>query len=281
MAGSLASGGRAARVAKQTASGPGLEALARAGYVAKGLVYLIIGVLAARVAIGDGGKITDNSGALRAIYQQPFGRFLLAVVVVGLLGYALWCFCRAVLDLDRVGKEAKGLAARVGFVVIGVLYLVLAYGGLRLIMGTGSGKSSDTSTKDWTATLLNQSNGKAIVSVVGIVVLLIALYLFYYAYTRQFMRMFGAVDSRVRTWIERLGQFGYAAQGIVFAEIGIFLIVAAQRHNAGEARGVGGSLQQLTREPYGHFLLAIVALGFIAYGVYGFAQARYRRIPTS
>ncbi|HXT35485.1 MAG TPA: DUF1206 domain-containing protein [Chloroflexota bacterium] len=281
MAGSVASGGRVARVAKQTARGPGLEGLARAGYVAKGLVYLIIGVLAARVAVGNGGKVTDNSGALRAIYQEPFGRFLLAVVVVGLLGYALWCFCRAVLDLDHVGTEAKGVAARVGFAVIGLLYLGLAYGGLRLVMGTGSGKSSDTSTKDWTATLLNQSNGKVIVSIVGIGVLLIAVYLFYYAYSRQFMRMFGAVDSRVRPWIQRFGQFGYAAQGVVFAEIGIFLIVAAQRHNAGQAKGIGGALQQLTREPYGHFLLAIVALGFIAYGIYGFAQARFRRVPTS
>ncbi|MGH2409354.1 MAG: DUF1206 domain-containing protein, partial [Chloroflexota bacterium] len=155
------------------------------------------------------------------------------------------------------------------------------YGGLRLVMGTGSGKSSDTSTKDWTATLLNHSNGKAIVSFVGVVVLAIALYLFYYAYSGQFMRMFGAVDSRIRPWIQRLGQIGYVAQGVVFAEIGIFLIVAAQRHNAGEARGIGGALQQLTHEPYGHFLLALVALGFIAYGVYGFAQARFRRIPTA
>ncbi|HVA91232.1 MAG TPA: DUF1206 domain-containing protein [Chloroflexota bacterium] len=281
MAGSIASGKRVAHVAERKARGPGLEGLARAGYVAKGLVYLIIGVLAAKVAIGDGGKITDNSGALRAIYQEPFGRLLLSVVVIGLLGYAIWCFCRSFLDLDHVGSKAKGLAARIGFVVIGILYLVLAYGGLRLVMGTGSGKSSDASTKDWTATLLNQSNGKAIVSVVGIVVLAIALYLFYYAYSCQFMRMFGAVDSKVRSGIQRLGQIGYVAQGVVFAEIGIFLLVAAQRHNARDAQGIGGALQQLTHQPYGHFLLAIVAAGFIAYGIYGFAQARYRRIPTS
>src|SRR5262249_52871802 len=100
----------AARTAEHTARGPGVELLARLGYAAKGLIYVIIGVLAVRVAIGDGGKTTDNRGALQAIYHQPFGQFLLGVVVVGLIGYALWCFIlRALLDADAWGTEAKGV----------------------------------------------------------------------------------------------------------------------------------------------------------------------------
>src|SRR5579862_8434681 len=101
MAQPIISASRMARTAEQTARGPGSELLARLGYIAKGIVYLIIGILAARVAIGDGGKTTDNKGALQAIYHEPFGKVLLSIVVVGLIGYALWCFLRAFFDADR------------------------------------------------------------------------------------------------------------------------------------------------------------------------------------
>src|SRR5689334_15475851 len=89
----------AARTAERTARGPGVELLARLGYAAKGLVYLIVGVLAVRVAIDDGGKTTDNRGALQTIYHQPFGQFLLGVTIAGLIGYALWSLImRALFD---------------------------------------------------------------------------------------------------------------------------------------------------------------------------------------
>ena len=142
-------------------------------------------------------------------------------------------------------------------------------------------KSSDASTKDWTATLLKQSYGTTVVVFAGLAVAAVALFLFYYAYSAQFMRMFSGVDSHLRPLIQKLGQIGYAAQGVVLAEIGLFLIVAARQHNAGAARGIGGALQQLTREPYGHVLLGVVAVGFLAYGVFGFAQARFRSIGDS
>ena len=267
--------------ADQAVHGPGTELIARLGYIAKGVVYLIIGILAARVAIGDGGNITDNKGALQAIYRQSSGQILLGVVVAGLVGYALWCFLRAVLDLDHRGSDAKGMAARIGYAVVGAIYLILAYGGLHLLMGSGTaGKSSDASAKDWTATLLKQSYGQFVVVVIGLVVLAVALFLFFYAYSGQFMRMFSGLNSRLRPFIKRLGQGGYAAQGVVFAVIGIFLIVAARQHNAGAARGIGGALQQVAHEPYGHLLLGIVAIGFIAYGVFSFAQAAFRNIAT-
>src|SRR5579863_3830870 len=117
MAQSTITSARMARTAEQTVRGPGTELLARLGYIAKGVVYLIIGVLAARVAIGDGGKTTDNRGALQEIYRQPFGQLLLSVMVVGLIGYALWCFLRAVMDADGKGSDAKGVVARTGYAI--------------------------------------------------------------------------------------------------------------------------------------------------------------------
>jgi len=271
----------AARTARRAAHSPASEWLARFGYIVKGVVYLIIGILAARVAIGNGGKTTDNRGALQAIYHEPFGKVLLGIAIVGLIGYALWCFLRAFLDVDGKGTDAKGILARIGYGVIGASYAALAYGAVRLVTGSGSaGKSTDTSAKDWTARLLTHSYGEALVILLGVIVIGVALYLFYYAYSAQFMRSFSGLGGMTRTWVRRLGRVGYGAQGVVFAEIGIFLIVAARQHNAHAAKGIGGSLAQLAREPYGHVLLGIVAVGLIAYAVYSFAQARFRRIST-
>ena len=281
MAQSTVGAAGAARTARRAAHSPASEWLARLGYVVKGIVYLIIGILAGRVAIGDGGKTTDNRGALQAIYHEPFGRVLLSLVIVGLIGYALWCFLRAFLDVDGKGSDAKGILARVGYAIIGISYGALAYGALRLVTGSGSsGKSTDASTQDWTARLLGQSYGEALVILLGVVVLGVALYLFYYAYSAKFLQSFSRLSGMARTWVRRLGRIGYGAQGVVFAEIGVFLIVAARKHNAHAAKGIGGSLAQLAREPYGHLLLGIVALGLIAYALYSFAQARFRRFQT-
>ncbi len=278
---STISGSGAARTARHAAHSPASEGLARFGYIAKGLVYLIIGVLAGRVAIGDGGKTTDNRGALQAIYHEPFGRVLLSIVIIGLVGYALWCFLRAFLDVDGKGADAKGILARVGYALVGVSYSSLAFAALRLVTGSGStGKSTDTSAKDWTALLLGEPYGKALVIAFGVLIIGIALYLFYYACSAHFMKSLTGLSGRMRTWVSRLGRIGYGAQGVVFAEVGIFLIVAARQQNAHAAKGIGGSLAQLAHEPYGHLALGIVALGLIAYGLYSFAQARFRRIST-
>jgi hypothetical protein len=278
---SVASAKQSARSAGRAARGPGAEVLARLGYVAKGVVYVIIGLLAARVAIGSGGKTTDTKGALTAIYHEPFGKGLLIAVTVGLVGYALWCFLRSFLDVDDRGSDAKGIVARIAYAVVGIIYVSLAYAAIRLVSGSGStGKSSDTSTQDWTAKLLQQSYGVPLVIAAGIVIIAVAAYLVYYAYSAEFLKRFGSMSGTERSWIKRFGQIGYVAQAVVFGEIGLFLIVAANRRNAHAAKGIGGSLKQLTTEPYGHVLLALVAIGFVIYGLYSFAQARFRRIST-
>jgi hypothetical protein len=274
---------RVAHDAKSTAQGPGTQALVRLGFAAQGLVYVIIGLLAARLAIGDGGATTDRKGALQAIYEQPFGQFLLGVVAVGLLGYAIWSLVlRAALDVEGRGTDGKGVVTRVAFAVIGISYGLLAFGAFKVITGTGgSGKSSDASTQDWTARLLKQSYGEPLVILAGAIIIGVALYRFRVAYKASFMKYFEYLGQTAQTWVRRCGRFGTAAQGFVFAEIGIFLIIAAWKHNAHEAKGMGGSLQQLVHEPYGHALLGIVALGLIAYGIFGLLQARFRHVPSA
>ncbi len=275
---------QADRVARQAARGPWTTVLARCGYVAKGVVYIVIGALAFRAALGAGGAITDPKGAILTIYQQPYGAFLLGVATVGLFGFALWSFIQAWLDTEGKGNKAGGVAARLGYAAVGVSYLILAYTSLRLVLGAGStGKSSDANAQDWTARLLGLPFGAALVVVVGLIILATALYLFYKAYSARFRRRLNlaGLSRGAQDAVVIFGRCGYAAQGVVFTVIGIFLIIAALRHNAHEARGLGGALRELAQQPYGPALLGISAAGLFIYGVYSLAEARYRMVGTA
>lgn len=253
--------------------------LARAGYTAKGIVYVIIGALAAQAALGHGGTTTDQQGAVQTIYQQPFGRFLLILVAIGLIGYAVWSLSQGVLDVEHNGTKAKALVQRLGYTLIGVTYAGLAFGSLRLAVGAGSaGSGSNAKTQDWTARLLEAPGGVALVVIAGLVVLGVAGTLYYQGISASFANhlMAHPAEGQVRRGAVLLGRIGYVALGIVFTIIGIFLIVAALQHNPGEAKGLAGALSTLAAQPFGQVLLGIVALGLLAYGIFSFAEARYR-----
>lgn len=255
--------------------------LARLGYAVKGVVYLIIGALAAELAAGRGGATTDQKGALQTIYEQPFGKFLLVVVGIGLVGFALWSFIQAIYDTEGKGRQAKGIVARIGYAVVGLGYLLLSFGAFQLVMGTGSaGQSSTASTQDWTARLLKLPFGVALVIIVGLVIVGVACYLYAKAWTAKFQRRLNlsGLNAQLRKAMIFLGRFGYAALGVVFTIIGIFMVVAALQHNPGQAKGLDTALKELLHQPFGLLLLGIVALGLVAYGVYSFVEARYRLV---
>jgi hypothetical protein len=265
----------------QTAHKPATIMLGRVGYAAKGLVYIVIGFLAALAALGNGGATTDRKGAIQTIYEQPFGKVLLGLVTFGLLCYALWSFIKAIADTDAKGSEPKGIAIRLFYAAVGVSYLILAFAAFQLLMGAGSaGKDSDANAKDWTGELLKQPLGTLLVVIAGLVVLGSAGYQFYKAYKAKFKKDLdlGQLSSQMKDWVVRFGQFGLAARGVVLTVIGIFVIVAALQQNPGQAKGLGGALQELQRQPYGQILLGIVAVGLVAYGFFSLAEARYRRM---
>lgn len=268
-------------VARNAATSRWMTALARLGYACKGVVYLLIGIFAARLALGDGGKAPDNTAAIQAIYDQPFGRVLLMIVVAGLCGFALWSLIQAIFDTEGKGSNAKGILARLGYAGVAVSYGALAFTALQLIIGSGTtGKSSDTVAQDWTALLLDHPVGVVLVVLAGIVAFGAAYTLFQKAYKatfRQKLRL-ATLHQAFRSGIILLGRFGYAAIGIVALLIGIFLIVAALQHNPGDAKGLGGALVSLLYQPFGPLLLGLVTVGLLAYGIYSFAEARYRRL---
>ena len=269
--------------AKAAATSPWFTPLARLGYAAKGAVYLIMGLLALSAALGGGATPTDQKGVFQTIFEQPAGRVLLIIVAIGLVGYALWCLCQAILDVDGKGTSAKGIVTRVGYGVVGVVYLTLAFGAYTLATAGSAGKSSDTTTRDVTAQLLTKPLGVALVVLAGLGALAIAAILFYRTWKADFEQLIQPKElgQKGKKLLVTLGRVGYAALGIVFVEIGVFLVVAALRHDPNQAQGLGGALRVMEQQPFGRLLLAIVALGLIAYGVYSVASARYRRVGHS
>lgn len=267
---------------RQVASYSWVERLARLGYAAKGLVYFIVGLLAAQAAFGSGGKTTDTTGALKTIFIQPFGKFLLGIVTLGLIGYALWRFVQTILDPEHSGQKmnAKRIVKRLGYSFSAIAYLSLAVTSIKIIMGSSS--SDSDSVEDWTIYLLNQPFGRWLVVLTGLVVIGVGISYLYQSYKGKFCRYLklNQMSSSEQVWAVCLGRFGIAARGIIFGIIGIFLILAAIQLDGTQARGLDGALTVLAQQPFGSGILGIVALGLIAYGIYCGIEARYRHIPN-
>lgn len=260
-----------------------MEDLMRLGYVVRGLVYGVIGVLALQVALGRGGALSDTQGAIAAMGQTPFGSLLLYVVLVGLLGYALWSVVRAVLDPQHQGTDAKGIVARVGNAVSGISYGLLAYATYGLITAGASAArngAQGAQTQQTTASILSNSWGPWAVGLAGVIVIGIGLSHVVRGLNPEFKRQFQAyaLSSSERKWIDRLGRFGTAARGVVFTLIGLFLFLAAYHHDPRQAQGIDGVLTVLLHQPSGPWLLGIVALGLIAFGIYSAMSGYWLRL---
>ena len=255
-----------------------LIGLGRWGFAAKGIVYALIGVLAVQAAIGAGGDTTGKKGALEHIGQAPFGRILLIAIGVGIVGYALWRYLQAFLDTDNKGAAAKGVAVRSGYFIIASIHVGLAVSAFALVTGQDNGGGD--STPGWTAQLMSQPFGRWLVATVGAIVLVYGARQFQRAYTCNFRKHLelGKMSDGEEKWATRLGRLGYAARGVVFSIVGVFLAIAALHEDPDEARGLDGALAALAEQPWGSAVLGVVAVGLIAYGGYSFVEARYRRM---
>lgn len=266
---------------KQVTSHLWFKRLARLGYAAKGLVYVIVGLLASAAAIGTGGRTTDTSGALKAIVTQPFGKFLLSIVTLGIAGYILWRLVQTFFDPENRGQiNAKRIVQRLGYACSAVGYTGLGFTAVKLIMGLGGG--DDEPIEDWTIYFLAQPFGRWLVALGGIMVIGVGISFLFQAYEAKFRNelKLHEMTHNERIWAVRFGRFGVAARGFVFGIIGSFLVLAAIQIDGSEARGLGGALTVLAQQPFGSWILGIVALGLTAYGIYSVIQARYRRFAN-
>lgn len=256
--------------------------LMRLGFMANGLVYLTIGILAFQAAVGAGGKTSGSQGALASIASQPFGQILLTVITIGLVGISIWYIIRGVLDPDDAGDDIKGMAKRFGLVVAGLGYSVLAFSAFRILTTARSGGGNQAA--DWTAVIMQQSYGKWIVSFVGIVIIGVGVYQLYKAYQTKFRQKLNLsqMSPTETKWGIRAGQVGIAARAIIFGIMGSFLVQAALQADPQQAGGVGKALQSVANQSYGSLLLGVIAFGLMAYGLYSaVVLARYRDIQLN
>jgi Domain of Unknown Function (DUF1206) len=267
---------------KHAAANPKLELLERLGYVVRGVLYAVMGFLALRIALATpGGKATDLSGSLVWLIGNQFGKLVLIVTIIGLVAYSIWGFVRAIFDPLHRGRDAKGIMARMGFVTSAVSYLAIALFALHILAGQGA--ASHDSTQKTVSILLANPLGGVITVVLGVIAILIGIGQFIEAYRATFK---GDLKAAEMTESERdiaigLGRFGMAARGVTFLVIGWFLIQAGLHHAPGQVQGFGGAFLFLLAQPYGRWLLGVVALGFIALGLHSFACARWVRLLGS
>jgi hypothetical protein len=202
------------------------------------------------------------------------------LIALGFLGYALWRGVQAIADPDGEGTDLKALGKRIGYGVSALVYAALAFSAAGLILGSASQRGG--TPDDWTALLLSWPLGRVLVTGVGIAAIGLGLRELYQAYKARFLKYLklNQMGEKVRKWTERWGRLGIAARGIVFGVVGTFLIRAALEYDPQEARGLGGALQTLARQPLGPWLLGAVALGLVAYGLFMLSVARYRHIHT-
>jgi hypothetical protein len=262
---------------RRAAHSDAVEWLARGGFVARGLVYAIIGVLAFKLAMGiGGGRTTDQQGALDTIAHQPFGRPLLIATAIGLAGYALWRFVQAGYGYGPEGGGGHSAFKRVAALASGIAYALMCLAAVMILSGS---QSSSARPKKATAGVLGWPGGQVIVFVVGALLIGVGLYQGYRAVTKAFLEDSKTEEMSKQTLqlVTIVGVVGNLARMVVFTMVGVFLARAAYDYRPRGAIGLDGALAKLAHQTYGPVLLAIVSASLVAFAVHSFSDARYRR----
>jgi len=255
--------------------------MARLGYAAKGVVYVLIGMMAMLVALGRKRQPVDFSEVLIQVVREPFGRLLLALLTIGLACYGLWCLVQAVLDTENKGTSFFAIVTRLLYAAVGFVYLALAWSAGRLITGAGSVRPGDRPEQEWAASFLALTPyGQWLVAFVGAGFIGFCFYEFHRAYTdgSQVLKTERTTRKAEDFLAMRIAQVGITARAVVFSIIGFFLIQSAVDYDPNKVRGISGTLVVLRQPPYGPWLLATIATGLIAYGGYMLFLSFRRRI---
>jgi Domain of Unknown Function (DUF1206) len=264
------------RSAKQAARSQPFTIGVRVGIGAYGVTHLLIALLALQVAFGHGGERADQTGAFQDLAQQPFGQVLLWVLVLGFVAVALWRLSQALWGFAYESDSKKKLRKRVTSAGNAVVFVVLAVLAGRTAAGGGGGGGGKQGA---TAGVLGLPGGQFIVGAVGIGILVAGIVKIVQGAQKKFLEdMSTPTDRHARETLERTGQVGSVAKGVTIGLIGMLVVIAAVRFRPDEAAGLDVALKTLAAQPFGPYLLIIVAIGLAAYGVFSFFDARYHRV---
>jgi hypothetical protein len=249
--------------------------LARAGLVARGIIYILIGWIAVLVALGHGSHEADQQGALQYLAGKPYGLVSLWLLGIGFAAYALWRLSEAAFggagDGKRAGPRLRSLARA-------VIYGGLSYLTFQVLSGTQGSQSGQQ--QDVTARVMQHPGGRWLVGIVGLVIIVVGLVLTMEGVRRKFMKYLrtSQMGPRTRRVVELLGATGTVARGVVVTLVGIGVVDAAVSYNSAASGGIDKALLGLRNQPAGPVLLMLVALGLVIFGIYGLCEARWRRV---
>jgi hypothetical protein len=258
--------------------------VARSGLVAKGISYGLVGALAVKLAVGDGGQATSRQGALHQLARHAFGEIVLILLAAGFVAYALWRFLQAYFERQDEGDGAvKVWGKRAGYVGRGLIYTSLAYSTLKIVTGSGAGQSQNEKAHRSTAVVLGWTGGRELVAAAGICLVGAACWNLYRGLARTFEDKWSVsrLSPAVRRFGSRAGLVGHVARFVVFGLIGVFVTKAALDYQPKDAIGIDGALQKLAHAAYGPWLLGITAAGLIAYGAYCLVDAALRDLSAN
>lgn len=248
------------------------------GMIAYGVVHLLIGWLALQVAFGGGGgEKADQRGAVEKIAEQPMGTFLLILLAVGLVAFGAWQLFAAAQGYRWVADKGKRTRKRIGAAARGLTALAVAIYAIRILMG--SGQQSGEPQQEFTARLLGSTAGRLLLGLIALLLIGIGISRIRKGLTKKFLENLdmSQLPEGTRRLTTRLGQVGYPAKGTAIGIVGVLMGLATIRRDPNEAGGLDKALRTLAEQPFGTFVLILVGLGLIAYGVYCFAAARAQR----
>ncbi|MEV4238331.1 MULTISPECIES: DUF1206 domain-containing protein [unclassified Nocardia] len=252
------------------------ERLARTGFVVSGIVHLIIGYIAIRIAFGGPAGSADQSGAMAELAAKPGGLLALWVGVVAFALMALWRLAEAALGSaskpqpDSKKSETFDRVKAFSLAVVYFAFAVSAFGFAR-----GSGKSSSAQSAGFTARLMQTTAGTIALIAIALIIIAIGGYHIYKGVSQNFLEDLEGTTSDL---VRRLGTVGYIAKGLAIAAIGLLVILAVNRSEPDKATGLDGALKTLGAQPYGAALLIAAGLGIITYGLYSFVMARQTKM---
>jgi hypothetical protein len=256
---------------------PWVHRFVRLGYLAKGIIYLLIGSLAFRLALGNGGRLTDSSGALKTIVQQPFGLTLLTILAVGILAYAAWEVTQAIADTRHKGSNTSGLMDRGLAIIKGVVYGAIGVEAMRMVLGArGASRNAD----DYARTAMQFPLGGIFLALVGVGVAIYGLKQISMAWKSQFDDDLNQQQLRSEggAWVLSVGRAGIGARGVILLLVGVAIARAGFVERPSEAGGMTEAMWTVFAQPFGQWLLAAVAAGLICFGVFQVLHARYARL---
>jgi hypothetical protein len=270
--------------ASRVANNREVSILVRVGDGARGYLFFVLGLLALQMALGKITGTADYQGAIAATAGHPLGKFLLVIVLIGLVFYVLWALACALLDLLHAGHDMKGLFKRGVLLVNAVIYGLLIPTLLGYITGGGGPANSQSfNIGKLATTIFLWPGGKWLVAAVGAILVVGGLVTFYSGVRHDFDKessSYSLSTTQVK-WVNRAGRFGTLAYGTVIVIIGALFIAAFTQADPMKATGIDGALLSLLKLPFGRLLLGLIAVGLVAYGIYLVMKALWFRTRTS